>query len=104
MNKKAKIIIIAVILLSIAALGFISSNPVIYCDADIPDSYLEAVESQVKGLYSDKIPLVPLYVTVDSFSEGTVLYTIYYFPFGTVEMSYKEGDGYNIEKPLTRLS
>lgn len=103
MSKKAKAIIIALIILFVAALSIISSNPVVYCDTDIPDSYLEAVESQVKGLYSDRILLVPLYVTVESYSEETVLYTIHYFPFGTVEMSYKEGDGYNIEKPLTRL-
>lgn len=104
MSKKAKIIIIAVILVFIAALGLISSNPVIYCDVDIPDSYLEAIESQVEGIYSSKMPLVPLYVTIDSFSGEKIFYRIHYFPFGTVEMSYKEGDGYNIEKPLTRLS
>ncbi len=103
MNKKAKVILIAAILIFTAALSIISSNPVVYCDTDIPDSYLEAVESQVRGVYSKKMPLVPLYVSVHSFSGEKVLYTIHYFPFGTVEMSYQEGDGYNIEKPLTRL-
>lgn len=104
MNKKAKVIIIAAILVLTAALSIISSNPVVHCETDIPDSYLEAVESQVRGVYSGKMPLVPLYVSVHSFSGEKVLYTIHYFPFGTVEMSYKEDEGYNIEKPLTRLS
>jgi len=35
--------------------------------------------------------------------QGTVYYTIRYFPFGTVGMSYSEEGLYNIEKSLTGL-
>ena len=34
----------------------------------------------------------------------TVFYTTHYFPFGNVEMSFNETDGYNVEKALSRLS
>ena len=71
--------------------------------AKLPDYYEEAVLSQAMGLYSQKLPLVPVLVRVDAFSEETVHYTIFYFPFGSVGMSYNRSDGYNIEKPLSRL-
>ena len=65
---------------------------------------MEAVKEQAQGVYSSRLPLIPVYVRVDSYMEEKIFYTIYYFPFGTVEMSYIEGDGYNIEKSLSRLS
>ena len=99
MSKKffAAIIIIAILFAGFIALA---SNPMIICDIDIPESYMEAIESQSKGLYSKTLPLAAVYVSVEDFSSGKVYYTIHYFPFGTVGMSYTEGDGYNMEKPL----
>ena len=84
-------------------LGIFASNPIVSCKIEIPGDYLEAIESQSRGLYSRQLPLVPVYTSVDRYADGVVHYTIHYFPFGTVGMSYKEGDGYNIEKPLTGL-
>ena len=98
-NKKTAIGIIAVLLLMI--LCFFTMHPLFFCDMDIPEDYASAIRSQAKGLYSRTLPLVPVYITVDRYSAGIVEYTIYYFPFGTVGMSYREWDGYNIEKPLT---
>ena len=86
--------------LLIIALCILASRPMIFCTPDLPESHRKAIESQAAGVYSHKLPLVPVYVTVDSFSEESVYYTIHYFPFGTVDMAYTEGDGYNIEKPL----
>ena len=83
-------------------LGLSALQPMVACNVDMPDQYLEAVEGQAKGVYSRMLPLVPIYVSVENFSQERVYYTIYYFPFGTVGMSYAENDGYNIEKPLTR--
>ena len=99
---KKKIIIASVlVVLLIVSLGILASNPVVACKMDIPENYSEAIKSQSKGVYSKGIPLVPVYVSVDHFSANIAYYTIHYFPFGTVGMSYTEGDGYNIEKPLT---
>ena len=98
--KKA-IAIVAITLLLI--LCFFTTNPLFICDIDIPEPYEAAIKNQSKGLYSKYLPLVPVYITVDQYAAGIAEYTIYYFPFGTVDMSYREWDGYNIEKPLTGL-
>ena len=80
-----------------------SKNPIVSCNIEIPESYMEAVKDHAKGFYSKRLPLVPVYVSIDAYSEGALYYTIHYFPFGTVGMSYIEDDGYNIEKPLTNM-
>lgn len=100
-KKHYVIAIIAVVL--VLALCLSAVNPVAICGIDVPDNYRNAIAEQAKGLYSTKIPLVPICVSVDAFSDGRVYYTIHYFPFGSVGMSYAENDGYNIEKPLTGL-
>ena len=98
---KKKIVMVAIIVTMVVGLHFLSLNPIITSKTNISESYIEAIENQSKGVYSKIIPLVPIYVSVDTVSDDKVFYTIHYFPFGTVGMSYIEGDGYNIEKPLT---
>ena len=93
-------IIVAVLFL---ALSVSALHPVVICRIDIPENYMDAIAGQAKGMYSSKVPLVPIYVSVDACTEGRVYYTIHYFPVGTVGMSYAENDGYNIEKPLIDL-
>ena len=90
-------------LLLAGILCLFSAKPIVSCKIDLPDGYIEAVESEAEGFYSKTLPLVPVYVSVEEFTGNKVYYTIHYFPFGTVEMSYTENDGYNIEKPLTSL-
>lgn len=101
--KKKLITAGIVIVVLVLVLGAFASHPIIICSIEIPENYLAAIESQSKGLYSGTLPLVPICAVVHSYSENKVLYTIYYFPFGTVGMSYIESDGYNIEKPLMGL-
>lgn len=102
--KKVVTAIALIISVLIIVLGILSSSPIVSCETEVPETALIAVKSQAKGLYSSKIPLVPVYVKVSDYSGCTVFYTIHYFPFGNVEMSYSETDGYNIEKALSRLS
>lgn len=100
MKKRVIIaVIVAVVLASV--LGVFASHPLILCEIEIPENHLEAIKNQSKGLYSSKLPLIPIYARIDGYSDESVFYTIHYFPFGTVGMSYNENDGYNIEKPLT---
>ena len=101
--KKKVITITIIVAILITGLCILASNPIISYKNDVPAEYVEAVESQAGGIYSKTLPLVPVFVTVNSFEKETVYYTIHYFPFGTVEMSYIESDGFNIEKPLTGL-
>ncbi len=103
MNKPFKAVILIFIILTIL-LRIFSANLIISCDFDIPHATYEAIENQAKGLYSNKLPLVAVYVNISDYSDGIARYTIHYFPFGTVDMSFSESDGYNIEKHLTRLS
>lgn len=100
--KKRILAGIAAVLLAVL-LGLYAAGPAISCGVELPKDCLEAVESQAGGLYSKTLPLIPVRVSVTGYEEETVFYTIHYFPCGTVEMSYRAGEGYNMEKPLTRL-
>ena len=100
MNKRGVVFAVITVIL-ITSLCILSSHPIISCKTEVSGHNLEAIKSQAKGVYSNTLPLVPVYVSVDDASGTTTHYTIYYFPFGTVGMSYTEGEGYNIEKPLT---
>ena len=101
--KKKVIIAVVIVAILIIMLSIVASHPIISYKTDMPENYIEAIESQSRGIYSNVLPLVPLYVSVDRLEAETVYYTIHYFPFGSVDMSYTESDGYNIEKPLTGL-
>lgn len=100
---KKRILAGTVAVLLAALLGLYAAGPVLSCGVELPEACLEAVESQARGLYSKTLPLVPVHVSVTGYEEETVFYTIHYFPCGTVGMSYRAGEGYNMEKPLTRL-
>lgn len=99
-----KKVLLGIALALILGLGILSKNPIIICDDDLSEEYMEAIESQTEGLYSRKLPLVPVCVNVTSFDDEAVYYTIYYFPLGIVGMSYNKNDGYNMEKQLSNLS
>ena len=103
MKKTFKSIIFITIAM-IIVLRIFSANLIISCDFDIPNTTYEAIESQSEGVYSSKLPLVAVYVNITDYSDEKAYYTIHYFPFGRVCMSYSENDGYNIEKQLTKLS
>ena len=90
------IVLILAVLLCLAGLG-----PAVSYKADVPAHYAEAILHQSGGVYSATLPLLPARVTVESYAGNRVYYTVHYFPFGTLGMSYSESDGYNIEKPLT---
>lgn len=91
------------VLLVVLVLGWLCHHPVVTQREYVTPPLAEAAERQARGLYSARLPLIPVHVSLDRMEQGTVYYTIRYFPFGTVEMSYSEEGLYNIEKPLTGL-
>ena len=101
--KKKIGIVIGLLTVVMAVLVLLCRNPIVTGDLEIPQNYMDAARDQAKGLYSKRLPLVPIVVRINSYSENVLYYTIYYFPLGTVGMSYSGGDGYNIEKPLTNM-
>lgn len=103
MKKKIGVGVIITVVFIIILFAF-SKNPIVSCNIEIPENYIEAVKEQAEGVYSSRLPLIPVYVRIDRYTEGKLYYTIYYFPLGSVGMSYVEGDGYNIEKSLSRIS
>ena len=99
MKKK----IIAGLLVATIILVFLCQKPIVSYKTELSTEYKTAIETQAKGVYSSRLPLIPVYVSVESMEQEYVFYTIYYFPFGTVGMSYSPQDGYNIEKQLSRI-
>ena len=95
--------IAAAVLLLALLVGLLCARPVVTCKEYVTPPLVEAAERQARGLYSARLPLIPIHVSLDRMEQGTVYYTIRYFPFGTVGMSYSEEGLYNIEKPLTGL-
>ena len=95
--------IIVILMVFVILLGFLSQKPVVSYKTQLSPEYKTAIESQSKGVYSSRLPLVPVFVSVEPPEQEKAFYTIYYFPFGTVDMSYSPQDGYNIEKQLSRI-
>ena len=102
-RKRVLLLVLAAIALSILCLSLLSSHPPITLECDVPEAYLSAIRSQARGLYSTTFPLFAVRITVENYIDERVYYTIHYFPFGTVGMSYGPGEGYNQEKALTGL-
>jgi len=102
---KKRFVIIGIIAVVLGCSFVLKSLPIPYIagKANLSESQLEAMESQAHGRYSDILPLIPVFVRVDRVEGEQIFYTVFYFPFGTVGMSYLAGEGYNIEKPLTGL-
>ena len=100
---KKRIVISLLILLLMLVLCINAFRPLVLFGSGLSEEARKAVQSQAAGLYSRRLPLVPLFVTIDRLESHRVYYTIWYFPVGCVGMSWEPTDGYNMEKPLTGL-
>lgn len=100
---KKRIVIPLMILLLVLVLCISAVCPPVLFGSGLSEEARKAVQSQAAGLYSRRLPLVPLFVTIDRLESQRVYYTIWYFPVGCVGMSWEPTDGYNMEKPLTGL-
>ena len=70
---------------------------------EVPEEYVAEIRAQSVGVYSKKVPLLPICISIEQFSAGRAYYTVHYFPFGTLGMSYSLTDGFCQENPLTGL-
>ena len=98
---KKSCIIGCLLVLFAGLLVTLTLNPFLENDSDAPQEVVNIVYEQSKGFYSSKLPLIPFSIVIDDYSDEVIYYTIYYFPLGTVGMSFLEGEGYTIEKPLS---
>ncbi len=67
----------------------------------LPPDLQAAVMRYSRGLYSDRLPLVPVWVQVERRPPGSIAsWTIQYFCWGTVSMELEEGGWPSVTKPL----
>ena len=97
---KRRVFLIALALVLVLLLSVTCVHPFVIGGTELSARHSEAVLAQARGFYSSILPLIPIFLIINDLTESEVRYTIYYFPFGTVGMSYLEGDGYSITKPL----
>lgn len=101
-HKKAMIALLIVALFGMI-LACISSHPFVSRRCEVPEEYVAEIRAQSVGVYSKKVPLLPIYISIEQFSAGRAYYTVHYFPFVTLGMSYSLTDGFCQENPLTGL-
>lgn len=99
--------ILVVFVLLCAVLAALAVNPPVICpkdmEAQMTDELFDHVQSGASGLYSWKLPLVPLCVKItgiepfllDGKTERVVEFSVCYFSFGVLKMEYSTSDGYN---------
>lgn len=102
-KNKTIVIILLVVALLIGVLCYVSSHPFVSSKCEISEEYVSEIYAQTMGTYSNRIPLLPVVISIENLSGERAYYTIHYFPFGTVEMSYSPTDGFNQEKALSGL-
>ena len=103
-QKKGLRIILIVLVLCAVCFGILSYHPFLSRKCEVPEAYVPEIYAEARGVYSRTIPFVPVRISIERLSGERVYYTIHYFPFGTLEMSYDPVDGYNQEKPLFPFS
>ena len=109
-SKRTAIILLAVIFVILCAvLAYFCENPIVTCHDEysdiITDEQLRNVQSIASGVYSKRLPLVPVRVNikevhwVEMFDEYEIKFRIDYLFFGNVEMA-AGGDGISVVKSL----
>lgn len=109
-SNRTAIILLAVIFVTICVvLAYFCGNPIVTCPDEysdiITDEQLRNMQSIASGVYSKRLPLVPVRVNikevhwVEMFDEYEIKFRIDYLFFGNVEM-VAGGDGISVVKPL----
>ena len=84
-HKKAMIALLIVALFGMI-LACISSHPFVSRRCEVPEEYVAEIRAQSVGVYSKKVPLLPICISIEQFG-----------------MSYSLTDGFCQENPLTGL-
>ena len=96
--------VLAAFLLLCVLLAVVARNPIIVCGEGVENRLTDVLREQVRngaaGLYSQSIPLIPLYIEiteleVDGEREQKVTFFVHYFCAGKQRMEYDTHDGYN---------
>lgn len=68
-HKKAMIALLIVALFGMI-LACISSHPFVSRRCEVPEEYVAEICAQSMGVYSKKVPLLPIYISIEQFSAG----------------------------------
>ena len=87
-------ILLLCLVLETVSLFLLSRRPILIC----PEEYREQISEDEKqqiigfnaGLYSGRIPFVPLCIVVENADEDEILVRTRYFPFGHTEMAVND--------------
>lgn len=89
---------------TLSILGGLCWEPVMLygedCTRVLPKNQEYAVRAVSEGVYSQRVPLIPVAIRMEETQEEYVVWTTYYFPFGTEGMELSGVDGYNCTKNL----
>lgn len=72
-HKKAMIALLIVALFGMI-LACISSHPFVSRRCEVPEEYVAEIRAQSVGVYSKKVPLLPIYISTSVFSGTGLLY------------------------------
>ncbi len=104
-NKSPLTKSIAVLTIAAVLVGTVITavRPAVWCPpelrARLTEEDFRKIRALGSGLYSNRLPLIPICVCVDSADGKTVLTTTFYYPFGTVKEQIGP-DGYSTVKGL----
>ena len=116
MKKNALLKKTGIIILIIAVLvtGFICAEkfyvPKFHLpeNISIPDEHKEAILGVERGRYNKNLPIFAYKIEVLKADESSILYKVYYFPFGDIERSYSREAGgdwiFDLKKPISGLA
>ena len=93
--------VFVILLAALLVAGFLHLvyHPIIISNYELTDSMRRDIHNMTGGFYSKKLPLAPTWVSVMRAQDPHWSVRIWYFPFGTVELS-RGSDGYSTDKPL----
>lgn len=105
-TKKHKILAFAVCLLMVSSLLIYTAyHPAVYYpeeyDAQVTDELKTDIKSIVSGIYSKNVPLLPIYIVIESVDDNTVKFKTVYLFFGSTVHEIGD-DGICLIKPLYR--
>lgn len=90
-----------ILLAALLVAGFLHLvyHPIIISNYELTDSMRREIHNMTGGFYSIELPLVPTWVSVKHAQEPYWSVRIWYFPFGSVDLS-RTRDGCSIDKAL----
>lgn len=97
MNYPYTFSLIFSIILIFSTVYYLTFNPIIVCNNDFKFALTQEVKEEVletgNGLYSNKLPLFPIYINIRSIQNSSIKYETKYWYFGSTQTEISRFDG-----------